>query len=182
MCLVGGPTSTMSEGPALFSAPDHNDQMEASVEPPQTLSRKSAGRAPMLQAHIIRSNTFKWALAMAGVFAVFVIVLFGFIYWQADHYLIARSDKMIATQLNLIAGLPNERRLDWINEHLEQDSRGVQYAGLFGSDGRKLAGNLERFPPELLMNDSVQSVSVERTLPAGTETHVIRAIARHMSQ
>jgi len=134
----------------------------------------------MRQAHIIRSNTFQWALVVAGVFAVFVIVLFGFIYWQTDQYLIARSDRMIASQLNGIAGLPNERRLDWINEHLEQDSRGVQYAGLFGADGRKIAGNLERFPPELTMNDSVQSVSVERTLPAGRETHAIRAIARHM--
>jgi signal transduction histidine kinase len=154
--------------------------MEASKAPPLTLSGKSAGRNPMDQAHIIRSNTFRWALAVAGVFAVFVIVLFGFIYWQADQYLIARSDKMIATQLNIIAGLPNERRLDWINEQLEQDSRGVHYAGLFGADGRKIAGNLERFPPGLAMNDSVQSVSVERTLPTGRQTHVIRAIARHM--
>jgi signal transduction histidine kinase len=154
--------------------------MEASDVPPLTLNGKSAGRDPMGQTRIIRSNTFRWALAVAGVFAVFVIVLFGFIYWQADQYLIARSDKMIASQLNVVAGLPNERRLDWINEHLEQDSRGVQYAGLFGTDGRKIAGNLERFPPELAVNDSVRSVSVEQTFPAGRETHVIRAIARHM--
>src|SRR3954468_17890189 len=154
--------------------------MEASEARPLTLSGKSAGRDPMGQTRIIRSNTFRWALAVAGVFAVFVIVLFGFIYWQADQYLIARSDKMIATQLNIIAGLPNERRLDWINEQLEQDSRGVHYAGLFGADGRKIAGNLERFPPGLQMNESVQSIAVERTLPAGRETHVIRAIARHM--
>src|SRR4051812_8939862 len=154
--------------------------MEASEARPLTLSGKSAGRDPMDQTRIIRSNTFRWALAVAGVFAVFVIVLFGFIYWQADQYLIARSDKMIASQLNVIAGLPNERRLDWINEHLEQDSRGVQYAGLFGTDGRKIAGNLDRLPPNLQMNDSVQSIAVKRTLPAGSESHVIRAIARRM--
>jgi hypothetical protein len=35
-------------------------------------------------------------LAVAGVFAVFVVMLFGFIYWQTDHYLIARSDRMRA--------------------------------------------------------------------------------------
>jgi signal transduction histidine kinase len=153
--------------------------MEAS-KAPLTLSGKSAGRNPMDQSHIIRSNTFRWALAVAGVFAVFVIVLFGFIYWQADQYLIARSDKMIGSQLNFIAGLPGERRLEAINDHLKQDSRGVQYAGLFSADGRKIAGNLERFPPDLQMNDSVQGISVERTLPAGKETHVIRAIARRM--
>src|SRR2546423_1744119 len=170
----------MSAGPASFSEPDHKNQMEAGKAPPPTWSGKSAGRNPMDRAHILRSNTFRWALAVAGVFAVFVIVLFGFIYWQADQYLIARSDKMIGIQLNFIAGLPAERRLDAINDHLKQDSRGVQYAGLFGADGRKVTGNLERFPPELKSNDSVQSVSVERILPAGRETHVIRAIARHM--
>jgi signal transduction histidine kinase len=170
----------MSAGPASFSEPDYEGQMEASEAPPLTLSGKSAGRDPMGQEHIIRSNTFRWALAVAGVFAVFVIVLFGFIYWQTDQYLIARSDKMIESQLNFIVGLPGERRLDAIKDHLKQDSRGVQYAGLFSADGRKIAGNLERFPPDLQMNDSVRSISVERTLPAGSETHVIRAIARHM--
>jgi signal transduction histidine kinase len=87
---------------------------------------------------------------------------------------------MIGSQLNFIAGLPGERRLEAINDHLKQDSRGAQYAGLFSADGRKIAGNLERFPPDLQMNDSVQGISVERTLPAGKETHVIRAIARRM--
>jgi signal transduction histidine kinase len=134
----------------------------------------------MRQAEIIRSNTFRWALAVAGVFAAFVIVLFGFIYWQTDQYLIARSDRMIASQLNVIAALPGERRLDAIDEHLRQDSRGVQYAGLFAADGRRITGNLEQFPPELRMNDTVQSVSVVRLLPAGRKIHVIRAIALRM--
>jgi signal transduction histidine kinase len=155
--------------------------MAGSDGPPHMLNRTSLRQDQMHQAPIIRSNRFQWALAVAGVFAVFVIVLFGFIYWQTDRYLIARSDKMIANQLNFIAGLPNERRLDAIDEHLRQDSRGVQYAGLFGADGRKITGNLERFPPELNMDDSIQNVSVERMLPDGRRTHVIRAIARHVS-
>jgi signal transduction histidine kinase len=134
----------------------------------------------MRQAQIIRSNTFQRALAVTGVFAVFVIVLFGFIYWQTDQYLIARSDLMIARQINVIAALPGERRMDAIDEHLRQDSRGVQYAGLFAADGRRITGNLEQFPPELKINDSVQSLSVARTLPSGRETHVIRAIAKRM--
>jgi signal transduction histidine kinase len=137
-------------------------------------------RDQMLQAQIIRSNTFRRALAVTGAFAVFVIVLFGFIYWQTDQYLIARSDRMIARQLNVISALPGERRLDAIDEHLRQDSRGVQYAGLFAADGRRIAGNLEQFPPELKMNDSVQSLSVVRTLPTGRETRTIRAVARRM--
>ena len=52
-------------------------------------------RNPMRQPQFIRSNTFHWASVVAGVFAVFIIVLFGFIYWQIDDYLTARSDRMI---------------------------------------------------------------------------------------
>src|SRR6201987_4877607 len=104
----------MSAGPASFSEPYRKDKMEVSKVLPLTLSGKFAGRNPMDQARIIRSNTFRWALAVAGVFAVFVIVLFGFIYRQTDQYLIERSDKMIASQLNFIAGLPGERRLNAI--------------------------------------------------------------------
>jgi signal transduction histidine kinase len=134
----------------------------------------------MRQAQIIRSNIFHRALTVAGVFAAFVIVLFGFIYWQTDQYLIARSDRMITRQLNVIAALAGERQLNAIDEHLRQDSRGVQYAGLFAADGSRITGNLEQLPTELKMNDSVQSLSVVRTLPASREIRVIRAIARRV--
>src|SRR3954469_16443900 len=101
--------------------------MAGSDAPPHMLSRASTRRNPMRQALFIRTSTFRWALAVAGVFAVFVTALFGFIYWQTDDYLIARSDRMIASQLNFIAGLSNERLLDAIDQNLKQDSRGVQH-------------------------------------------------------
>jgi signal transduction histidine kinase len=135
----------------------------------------------MRQPQFIRSTTFRWALAVAGVLAIFVTVLFGFIYWKTDSYLIVRSDRMIARQLHYIAELSGGRQLDAIAQHLDQDSRGVQYAGLFGADGRKITGNLEKFPPDLKINESVQSVPVVRTLPDGPQTHVIRAIAQRVS-
>ena len=132
--------------------------MAGSMAPPLTSSVTSGRRDPMRQPQFIRSNTFHWALAVAGVFAVFVIVLFGFIYWKIDDYLVARSDRDDRASTRLHRGLPADRRLDAIDEHLKQDSRGVQYAGLFGADGRRIAGNLERLPPELKMNDIVRSV------------------------
>jgi signal transduction histidine kinase len=131
----------------------------------------------MRQAQIIRSNTFHRALTVAGIFAIFVIVLFSFIYLQTDHYLIARSDQMIAKQVSVIAALPDERQLDAIDVDIKQDSRGVHYAGLFAADGRKIAGNLEK-PAELKMDNTAQNLSVVRALPTGPETRVIRAIAQ----
>jgi signal transduction histidine kinase len=166
----------MSAVPASFFAPDH--KVAGSDALPWSLSSKFARRDPMHHPQFLHSSTFHWALAVAGVLAVFVIALFGFIYWTTDHYLVARSDGTVAGQLNYIFSLPHERQLEAIDQNLKQDSRGVQYAGLFGADGRKIAGNLERFPPGLKMNDSVRGISVVRTLPAATETRVIRAIAK----
>jgi signal transduction histidine kinase len=134
----------------------------------------------MRQPQFVRSTTFRWALAVAGVLAMFVVALFGFIYWQTDSYLIARSDGMIASQLHYIAGLPSAGEPSAIAQHLDQDFRGVQYAGLFGPDGRKITGNLDQVPPELKMNESVQSVPVLRTLSDRPQTRVIRAIAQRL--
>jgi signal transduction histidine kinase len=134
----------------------------------------------MRQPQFMRSSTFHWTLAVAGVLAIFVIALFGFIYWKVDDYLIKRSDGMIASQLNFIAGLPGEHQLNAIDQNLKQDSRGVHYAGLLGADGRRIAGNMEQLPPELRTNDTVHNVSVIRMLPTGRDARVIRAIARRM--
>jgi len=154
--------------------------MAGSIAPPLTSGMTSGRQDSMRQPQFIRSNTFHWALAVAAVFAIFVIVLFGFIYWKTDDYLVARSDTMIARQLDFITALPAGRRVEAIDQQLNEDSRGVQYAGLFDADGRKLAGNLEHFPSPLRLDDSVQSVSIVRTFPSGEEKHVIRAIARRM--
>jgi hypothetical protein len=69
----------------------------------------------MPQLPFIRSNTFRWASAVAGVFAAFIVILFGFIYWRTDRYLIARSDRMITQQIEFVAALPFERRIDAAN-------------------------------------------------------------------
>ncbi|MEI9925471.1 MAG: hypothetical protein WDN50_20270 [Bradyrhizobium sp.] len=68
-----------------------------------------------------------------------------------------------------------------IDQHLKEDPRSVQYAGLFDANGTRLGGNLERLPPDLTLDDSVQRVAVVKVLPDGNEENrVIRAIARQM--
>jgi len=128
----------------------------------------------------MRSNTFHWALMVAGVFAVFIIVLFGFIYWKIDDYLTARSDRVITAQLDGIAALPPERRLQAIDERLRQDPRGVQLAAIFAADGHRIIGNLESLPPDLRIDAEAQGVDIIRTDRSGREHQTIRAIARRM--
>src|ERR1700737_223694 len=118
----------MSAAPVSFSARDHRVRI-AGRDLAAATSRTSGQREPMRQPQFIRSTTFRWTLAVAGVLAIFVTLLFGFIYWKTDSYLVDRSDRMIARQLHYIAGLPGERQPEAIAQHLSQDSRGAQYAG-----------------------------------------------------
>jgi signal transduction histidine kinase len=135
---------------------------------------------PMRQPQFIRSNTFHWALMVAGVFAVFVIVLFGFIYWKIDDYLTARSDVVITVELDSIAGLSPERRLESIDEKLRRDPRGVQVAAIFAADGHRITGNLESLPPHLRIDAAAQGTDIIRVDRNGRAHQVVRAIARHM--
>lgn len=134
----------------------------------------------MRHLQFIQSNTFRWASVVAGVFAAFIIALFGFIYWQIDGYLVARSDRMISTQIGYIGSLPRPRLLEAIQDHLRQDSRGVQFAGLFAADGHRIAGNMERLPPGLDINVPVQTARIARMDQPDRGDQVVRAIGRLM--
>ena len=134
----------------------------------------------MFQAQFLRSNTFRWAFAVAGLFAMFVVVLFGFIYFNIDDYLVARSDRMIATQTNFLASLPFDRSVHAIEDHLREDSRGVQFAGLFDPKGNRLAGNLKRLPAEINIDAPIQTARVARLGDGQSGDLLIRTMARRL--
>src|ERR1700674_494649 len=140
-------------------------------------SRTSSRRDPMRQPQFLGSNTFYWALMVAGVFAVFVTGLFGFIYWRIGDYLTARSDRVITAQMDGIAGLPPERRGEAVDERLKQDLRGVQLAAIFAADGHLIIGNLESLPSHLRIDAPAQSADIVRTDRGARESQTIRAIA-----
>ncbi|WP_315720799.1 MULTISPECIES: ATP-binding protein [unclassified Bradyrhizobium] len=135
----------------------------------------------MRHIQFIRSNTFLWAAGVAAMLALFVAGMFTFIYREIDDYLIRRSDRMIATQLNFMAELPAGRLNDAISDHLQQDSRGVQYAGLFDAAGVRMAGNIARLPPQLDLGGAVQSVRLTRVVPSEAQDDaVVKAAGRRL--
>ena len=134
----------------------------------------------MHQSQLIRSSTFLWALAVAAAFALFVVALFAFIYWKLDAYLVARSDRMITTQIHFIADLPPARRVGAISDHLGQDSRGVQYAGLFDAGGTRLAGNIDHLPRALGLDGTAQGVRLDPFERPAAHSPVVRAVGRRL--
>jgi signal transduction histidine kinase len=134
----------------------------------------------MRHIQFIRTNTFLWALAVAAAFALFVVGLFTFTYWKLDDYLITRSDRMIAKRIDFIVGLPLDRRVSAISDHLAQDSRGVQYAALFNAAGTRLAGNIDRVPKELNLDGAVQGVRLDSAEPRAHRGPIVRAVGRRL--
>jgi signal transduction histidine kinase len=134
----------------------------------------------MQLAEFMRSTTLRWTLLVAGIFAAFILALLGFVYLKTKNDLTMRSDRVIASQIGVFAGMSSDRRLDAINEHLKQDPRRVQLAGLFGSNGRRIAGNLENLPFDLKTDNAVQSAVIDRVDESGREKQAVRLIARNL--
>src|SRR6478752_3476144 len=127
---------------------------------------------------LARSTTLQWTLLVAGLFAGFIVALLGFVYLKTKADLTAQSDRMIASQMAFLAHLSPERRLRAIDEHLEQDPRRVLLAGLFGPNGRRIAGNLKSLPPNLKTDGTVQSAVVDRAGEGGGEKQAVRLIVQ----
>src|ERR1700682_1221698 len=127
-----------------------------------------------------RLTTLRWTFFVAGIFAAFIVALLEFVYLKTEDDLTMRSDRVIASQMGVLADLSPERRLDAINEHLKQDPGRVQLAGLFGSNGRRIAGNLESLPPGLRTDNAVQSAVVDRIDESGREKQTVRLVARSL--
>src|SRR5271169_6900696 len=78
----------------------------------------------------MRSTMLRWTFLVAGLLAIFIVALLGFVYSETEDDLTTRSDRMITAQMDVFAAMNPEQRLDAINEHLSYDPRRVQLAGL----------------------------------------------------
>jgi hypothetical protein len=134
----------------------------------------------MQRAEFMHSTALRRTFLVAGIVAAFIVALLGFVYLKTEDDLTMRSDRVIASQMAVLADLSPERRLDAINEHLKQDPGRVQLAGLFGANGRRIAGNLESLPPGLRTDNAVQSAVVDRIDESGREKQTVRLIARSL--
>ena len=105
-----------------------------------------------LVRELLRATPFRWALLVAGAFAVCTLVLFGFFYWQTCMYVTANIDGAIMEEAHLIAGDPpaagQQQVLAAIARRLRDDPRRIKLAGLFdASGGSALPAMSRRCPP-----------------------------------
>jgi signal transduction histidine kinase len=125
----------------------------------------------------VRTTTFRWT---SIAFAVCILLFSAFVYWEAAATMRTRIDAIISDESSIVAADTPDRRLNAIEDRLSSDPRRIKLDGLFGADGRRLAGNIDGLPAGLRIDATVQTAEVVRVDQRGRETMSVRAIARRL--
>ena len=91
-----------------------------------------------------------------------------------------RYDVLQAEELNVFASDTPERLLQEIKDRLLKDPQHIKIAGLFGVDGRRIAGNIEALPSGLAPNIPTNA-TVVRIDGGGREVQKVRLAERSLS-
>ncbi len=113
-------------------------------------------------AEFSRTVAFRLTLFYSLFFALCVVMLLGFIYWQTAAEMTRRVDQVLVLEKNRLADVNPARLPDEVRKSVQRDLRHIYYYGLFTDDGHVIAGNIPAFPAELYANGRVYAV----TLPA----------------
>src|ERR687886_449454 len=70
------------------------------------------------QTRFFETTAFRLTLLFSAVLSASVLILFTFIYWQTAGYLDRRLEDFVLREASIIAALPPERQVQWIEERL----------------------------------------------------------------
>jgi hypothetical protein len=124
-----------------------------------------------------RTTTFRWTLAISGAFALCAFLMFGFVLAQAYSYTRSDADTLNSENTALIAAEDPGARVSRLDEYLQNDPRRLKLGGLFDSDGRRIAGNIESLPPDLQRDLIPRDIVLVRIDAMGRERQRARTVA-----
>lgn len=125
---------------------------------------------------ILQTTAFRWAFGIAAWTTVLSLLLLGFVYWRTAVFASEQLDHLITHEMTFAASVPDkasERVVVWLDE----DIHNVRFAGLFGADGRGLAGNLDTYPEALPANGLVHRIRVPVEIDGRAVTEDLHAAA-----
>jgi signal transduction histidine kinase len=123
------------------------------------------------------TTTFRWAMALAAVFAAGMALLSVFIYWQTVGYLTQRVDTELLDSAQAIVRASPAERIERIHRYLESDVPLLKIAGLFDAAGRPLVGNLKEIPRGLPTTGPVGEIKIPVSTGDRTEAQSVRVVA-----
>ena len=109
---------------------------------------------------LLRSYAFRWALGIALWSTLLSLLLFAFVYWQTAAFMQDELGQVLRHEAQYAAADP-AKAANRIETWISEDLHSVHFAGLFGPDGGKLAGNLDARPPDLPLDGQVQRIGTQ---------------------
>jgi signal transduction histidine kinase len=107
-----------------------------------------------------RTATFRLTLLYGVLFAAGIAALVALIYISAAGYLTRQMDAIVLGEARGLSHAPAEALPARIVEAEGQDQRGVNYYGLFSSDGVWVAGNVHKLPDNLAVDGKPRELKV----------------------
>jgi signal transduction histidine kinase len=123
-----------------------------------------------------RTTSFQLALRFLLLFGSASLVLFGFLYWQTERYVISRIDDWLIREQAVFGPMDRENLLQRLNAHAVGDPTLERPLTLYDPAGRRVAGTPLALPPSMLATmrrDTLIDFSVRQ----GTEDLGFRGIA-----
>jgi signal transduction histidine kinase len=96
---------------------------------------------------LTRTTPFRLTLIYGAVFASAVVILLGLIYWQTAGFMARQMDSIVIAKAHELQDGGRDGIIARVNEAVAEDSRAVEFYGLFDEDGHWITGNLHRLPP-----------------------------------
>src|ERR1700753_2086542 len=102
----------------------------------------------MRRPELCRTTTFRLAMVYGAVFAAGIVALLGLVYLSAAVYLTQQMDEIVVGQAQALRIVPPAALPDKFREIEREDSRHVNFCGLFAPNGAWIAGNVTRLPAD----------------------------------
>jgi signal transduction histidine kinase len=128
----------------------------------------------------LRLTSFRLAIVFAGTFFLCTAALFGLIYWQATAYLTTHFDGVVVKRAEVIAAMPPDQWVSAVQERVKEDPGRLLSAGLFSSDGRRIAGNVATLP--FRAAGGARGVTITRIDADGKHAQRVRAVVRKLGR
>lgn len=100
----------------------------------------------LLQRDMLRGSTFRLAIRFSLAFIFSTMLLFSFIYWQTAVVETKRVENELEKYAEAIAKDDQQDIKDAVRFQLLGQNHRIAYMALFSPDGRRIVGNLEKFP------------------------------------
>ncbi len=113
-----------------------------------------------ISSKVSRTVVFRLTLFYSLFFALCVVLLLGFVYWQTAREMNRRVDQILTLEKRHFAALPTDRLPDEIDRSVARDQRHVYLYGLFAPDGHWISGNMQQLPGGIPMNGRIYQVDL----------------------